>query len=207
MPKQYRVALVTFTENPAVVVPPTYDRDKIRVALPIKPRIDGTALGDAVVRATKVAVTAVGPDRPGAPHPPAAVLLISDGSQTVKGVTAVEASKRAKKVGVRISTISLGTEKGVVNQAGIKAPGGYQQSKQTKVPPDPSALQGIAAVTGGRFFAARTSEQLAKVYKDLGSHQAHQKSKREVTAIAVAAALVFILIGVVISGIWFRRPA
>jgi Ca-activated chloride channel family protein len=206
LPKKYRVALVTFTDHPAVVVAPTYDRARVAAALPTKTKLIGTALGDAVVAATKVAVSAVGPDRPGAPHPPAAVLLISDGTQTVQGVKPDEAAKRAKKVGVRVSTVSLGTEKGEVKVTNT-APGGFKQTRTLKAPPDPTALQGIAQVTGGRFFKTRTAEELERVYRDLGSHQAKQKKKHEITAIVVGAALVAIMIGVVISGIWFRRPA
>jgi Ca-activated chloride channel family protein len=206
LPKKYRVALVTFTDHPAVVVAPTYDRDRVRAALPVKSKPVGTALGDAVLASVKVAVNAVGPNRPGAPHPPAAVLLISDGSQTSQGVKADEAAKRAKKVGVRVSTVSLGTPNGSVKITSV-ATGGYKQVRTLKAPPDPTALQLIATITGGRFFQAKTVSTLEKVYRDLGSHQAHQKKKREITALAVGLALVFILLGVVISGVWFRRPA
>ena len=51
---------------------------------------------------------AVGPSKPDAPHPPAAVLLISDGTQTVQGTSPVVAAKTAKKHGVRVSTVLVG---------------------------------------------------------------------------------------------------
>ena len=54
---------------------------------------------------------------------------------------------------------------------------------------------------------ALNAQQLIQVYRDLGSHAAHQHKKREVTAAAVGLALAFILAGIAISGIWFRRFA
>jgi len=210
LPKKYRVSLETFTDHPAVLVPPTYDRKRIAALLPAQPKVMGTALGDAVATATRVAVQAVGPNKPGAPHPPAAVLLISDGSQTVRGTSPVTAAKAAKKAGVRVSTVLLGTDNGTLRQC-VVAPGGFKQCRTQPTKADPAALQGIAATTGGRFFQVTSAEKwrttLQQVYRDLGSHQAHQHKKREVTAIATGAALVFILGAVVISGIWFRRVA
>ncbi len=210
LPKKYRVALETFTDHPAVVVPPTYDRDKVAAALPVKALVMGTALGDAVQTASRVAITAVGPSKPGAPHPPAAVLLISDGTQTVQGTSPVAAAKTAKKQGVRVSTVLIGTPNGKLQQC-ITAPGGFKQCKTQDAKTDPTALQGIAATTGGRFFqvqsAAAWRATLQQVYRDLGSESAHQKKKHEVTWAATGGALIFILAGVAISGIWFRRVA
>ena len=46
-----------------------------------------------------------------------------------------------------------------------------------------------------------------QVYRDLGSRAAHNKTKHEITALTVGLALAFIVVGVAISGIWFRRLA
>ena len=55
LPPKYKVALVTFTDHPAVLQPPTYDRSKIVDALPLKATPSGTAIGDAVQRSLMVA--------------------------------------------------------------------------------------------------------------------------------------------------------
>ena len=39
----------------------------------------------------------------------------------------------------------------------------------------------------------------------LGSRLAHQKKKHEITAGVVGAALILILAGALVSGLWFRR--
>jgi Ca-activated chloride channel family protein len=210
LPKKYKVALETFTDHPAVIVAPTYDRKKLAASLPVKAQEQGTAVGDAVQTATRVAIASVGPGKPGAPHAPAAVLLISDGTQTTQGTSPVDASKAAKKAGVRVSTVLIGTDSGTLKQC-VKAPGGFNQCRTQKTPVDPTTLQGIAAVTGGRFFtvtsAAAWQATLQRVYTDLGSHSASEHKKHEVTWVATLIALLFILAGVVVSAIWFRRPA
>ena len=128
LPTKYKVALEVFTDHPAVVVPPTYDRTKIAPLLPTKTTLAGTDVGDAVVTAVRVAVKTVGPNRPGARRPPAAVLLISDGRQTVQGTTPVAAAKIAKKAGVRVTTVLIGTPGGKVRQC-VTAPGGFKQCR------------------------------------------------------------------------------
>ena len=47
----------------------------------------------------------------------------------------------------------------------------------------------------------------AQVYRDLGSRQAHERKKHEVTWAATGIALAFVLAGVAVSGIVFRRIA
>lgn len=206
LPKQYRVALVTFTDHPAVLVPPTYDRNKISAALPSKTLIAGTELGEAIKRSVKVAVGAVGADRPGAPHPPAAILLLSDGAQTVRGTTPAEASKLARRSNVPVSMIALGTAGGTVTQSHV-LPGGLDQSQTIPVPVDSTRLRSIAQATGGRFAEAATPAVLQQVFKDLGSHQAREHKKHEVTAAAIGLAFLFIIPAILLSGLWFRRVA
>ena len=205
LPSKYRVALEVFTEHPYVTVPPTYDRVKVAEALPLKPLQQGTDIGDAVQTAATVAAKTVGVGKPGVSHPPATVVLISDGAQTVRGLEPRTAALAAKKLGVPVAAVLVGTPKGVVTQK-LKV-NGYPETKTITVPNDPIDLQTIAKASGGRFYSATSAQQLLQIYKDLGSHQAHTKTKHEVTAAAVGIALAFIVAGVILSGIWFRRFA
>src|SRR5947209_713691 len=119
LPPKYRVALITFTDHPAVVVPPTYDRTKVEAALPTKAIPFATDIGDAVQAAVTVAVKTVGAGK--GKHPPATVVLISDGLQNIKGLNPATAAKNARRLGVPVSTVLVGTDKGAVNQV-TKAP-------------------------------------------------------------------------------------
>ena len=202
LPSKYRTAFVIFSVRSTVKVPPTYDRQLIVSALPAKAEFAGTALGDGVATAALVAAKAVGKSRPGAPHPPAAVLLLSDGLQNTGKLKALEGAARARRAGVPVYTVSLGTPKGSVLQ---KVPGPGNVTKTTAVPVKSAELQGIAHATGGRFFAARSAEELKQVYKDLGHRLATEDKRREITAWTTMGAVGFILTGALLSGIWFRR--
>jgi Ca-activated chloride channel homolog len=205
LPSKYRVALEVFTEHPYVIVPPTYDRTKVAEALPLKAGPHGTDIGDAVQTAATVAAKTVGIGKPGSNHPPATVVMLSDGAQTVKGLDPSVAAKAARKLGVPVSTVLVGTPGGQVKQ--VSTVGGYPENKTIPVPDDPTDLKAVAQQSGGRFYHAGSAAQLLQVYADLGSHQAHTKKNREVTAAAIGLALLFILAGVAISGIWYRRFA
>ncbi len=202
LPSRYRTALVTFSNRPTVKVPPTYDRQLIVSALPVKAEFEGTALGDSVARSAIVAAKAVGKSKPGAPHPPAAVLLLSDGLQNTGKLNPLEASVQARKLGVPVYTVSLGTAKGSVFQ---KLPGPGNLTKTTAVPVASAQLREIAKTTGGRFFKARSAAELKQVYKDLGSRLSTENKQREITAWTTMGALVFVLAGALLSGLWFRR--
>ena len=201
LPSKYRVALVTFSQRPTVRVPPTYDRKLIFQALPTKTEYEGSAISDGAATSVLVASKAVGKSKPGAPHPPAAVLLVSDGQQNAGKLTPAEAVAQARKLDVPISTISLGTADGMVFQ---KLPGS-KYTEQHAVPAAPSQLRTLAQGTNGRFFKAGSTSQVKQVYKDLGSRLAKEHKKREITQWWTMGALGFILVGSLASGVWFRR--
>jgi Ca-activated chloride channel family protein len=203
VPSRYRISLITFSNHIAVRVPPTYERDSVISALPKKTELEGTALGDALSQAVNVAKKAVGPSKPGAPHPPATILLLSDGGQNAGRVTPVQAATQAKKAAIPVSAVSLGTAGGKVEQ---KVPfGGKTVPLVTQVPVEPKTLRAVAAAGGGHFYAAHSAAQLATVYKDLGHHLVYAKKYREVTAIFTLVAFLVILTGAALSVVWFRR--
>ena len=74
-----------------------------------------------------------------------------------------------------------------------------------QVPVAPDALKEVARGTEGTFFEAHTGDELKKVYKDLNSKLVHDKKKREITVAAAGAAIVFLIAGALLSGLWFRR--
>ena len=201
LPSKYRVALVTFSDRPTVRVPPSYDRLMLLRQLPRKVEVEGTALGDAAATAVLVAARAVGKTRAGAPHPPASVLLLSDGGQNSGRLTPAEAEAQARQLAVPVSTIALGTANGVVEQKLT----GTSYSERIAVPAVPAALSALAQGSSGRFFAARSAAQLKTVYEDLGSRLARERKKREITAWTTMGALGFIVAAALLSGLWFQK--
>jgi Ca-activated chloride channel family protein len=200
LPDKYRVGVVTFAEHVSVPVAPTYDRERAKRVLAFSPAGEGTAVARAVTRAVDVARRTVGKVAADKSRPPAAVLLISDGAQTQGRATPQQAGVYARKRGIPVSAVALGTQAGVVER---KLPGGF--TERIQVPADPTALKTVATTSGGTFFTATGRAQLDRVYDELGSRLAHERKRREVTPAAGGAGIVFLLAGAVLSGAWFRR--
>ena len=205
LPSKYRVALITFSNHIAVRVPPTYDHTQLLKGLPKKPELEGTALGDALAEAVVVAKKAVGPSKPGQPHPPATILLVSDGAQNSGRITPVAAAKQALKAAIPVSTVSLGTAGGVVHQTVPIGTSGQTFPLVQQVPVDSTTLRAVATAGGGKFYAAHSASQLDQVYKALKNRLVYTQQYREVTVGVTIAALVVLLVGVALSAYWFRR--
>jgi Ca-activated chloride channel family protein len=208
LPDKYRLAIVSFSTKAEVVLPPTIDRDAARAALAQLRLGSGTAIGDAIARAMTLVAQPVQPAQPGGPQRggqrpdvvPASILLLSDGAQTVGGVQPQQAAQRARRLGVPITTIALGTRDARVR---VPLPRGLYQL--VSVPPDPQSLRRIAQTAGGRFYQAPNAEQLDDVYRELGSRLGSERRRVEVTSYAAGAAALLLLAGAGLSSLWFRR--
>jgi len=58
----------------------------------------------------------------------------------------------------------------------------------------------IAAITGGRYFYPPTSEDLRRVYRELGRSMAWERQRTEVTFLFAAAATLCTLMGGTLRG-------
>jgi Ca-activated chloride channel homolog len=122
-------------------------------------------------------------------------VLISDGEST-KGRDPVEVAREARRLGIPVYTVALGTASGsVVGADGVRH----------QAPPDPETMRAIAAASGGRSFAVKDADGLATVYERLGSQVATERKPREITAAFAGGALVFVAGGALLSLHWFRR--
>jgi Ca-activated chloride channel family protein len=199
LPKGYRMAVVTFSDHAAVVQAPTRDLAAVRSAV-ARARFgpQGTALADGVARGVAVARTVGGTG--GRKHPPAVVVILSDGGQTAGRVSPQQAVAAARKAHVPVSAVSVGTQDGVVQQ---KLKGGFTERFQ--VPTQPAVLQAIARGSGGHFYPHVVAFDPKAIYAELGSRVGKEPKRVEVTAAAAAGGIVFMLAGGLLSGAWFRR--
>jgi Ca-activated chloride channel family protein len=199
LPKGYRVAVVRFSDHAAVAVAPTHDLLQVRAAIDgATAGRQGTALADAVVTAVNVGRSVKG-EKQGT-RPPAVILLASDGGQTAGRFTPKQAAAWAKQSGIPVSAVSLGTPDGVVLQP-LK--GGY--TERIQVPAEPAVLQAIASASGGRFTAGAAHVDVKSTYAALGSRVGKTHKTQEVTAAAAGGGIALMLVGGLLSGIWFRR--
>jgi Ca-activated chloride channel family protein len=109
-------------------------------------------------------------------------------------------AQSAKRLGIRINTVALGTPTGTVQ---VQDNLGFTQTIQ--VPPDRPTLRQIAQTTGGKFFSAPDATKLQQIYKDLGSKVKAKPVKREVTFVPAAGAIVLMLAAGGFSLLWFGR--
>jgi Ca-activated chloride channel homolog len=184
VPDEARVGAVAFSSDPHTVEAPTDDHDKIANLIDALSADGGTATGDALDAALQLV------DAPGGQRPPAAIVLLSDG-ETTTGRDPIEIAREAKRLKVPIHTFALGSSGGV-----IRTPDGAL----IPVPPDPETMRRIADTSGGRSFAVEDADDLAGLYRDLGSRVATEKEEREITA-AFAAGGALLLVGAAAFGV------
>jgi Ca-activated chloride channel family protein len=198
LPRRVRVGVVSFASGANVLVPPTEDRDSVRSALEGMQAAGGTALGEAIVRASELAPedAAAGGRNSEAPF---SILLLSDGANSI-GIDPASATARAQEAGVPIYTVALGTDQGVVDVRDD-----YGVPQRVRVPPDRDTLRQIADDTGGRYFEALTAVDLEQIYDEIGSQVAYQDEKREVTAALAGAGALLLVLGGTLSLLWFGR--
>jgi Ca-activated chloride channel family protein len=192
LPDQFNVGLVSFSGTAAVVVQPTQDHALVIDAVGSLTLGPSTAIGEAVFASIE-AVRAV-PGEPGQDPPPARIVLLSDGTNTV-GRPVSSAVDGALAAGIPVSTIAYGTPEGVVEVQGQLIP----------VPVDVPALERLAESTGGSSFRAESGEELSAVYDELGSQVGTSTERREVTAAVTGVALVLALGAAAASLAWGAR--
>jgi len=197
IPDTYSVAVVGIGSRAYVAVPPTRDRPLVRQAIGDLVPGEGTALGDAVALSAQLGKRQRTVD---GVVPPESVLLLSDGAPDGGRIPVATAIKQAKALHVPVSTVLLGTSRGVVTH---KLTGGY--TAQIHVPPSPGTLELIAHGTGGEFFRARSAKALEAVYRHLATRVGHRTESRELTDLFSIGALVLLLAGGVFSVLRFRR--
>jgi Ca-activated chloride channel homolog len=195
VPASVRVGLVEFNSKVSVLQSPTTDHALIHAALGQLRVTGGTAIGDAIRTSLRLATV---PKRPGVKQPPAAIVLLSDGSNDV-GSDPLAAARQAASDHIPIYTVVLGTAGGTVTQ---KRAGG---TVRVPVPPDPQQLAQIARISHGQSFTATNAKGLNTVYKRLGAQLGHKKVKHEITASFAGGGLVLLLLGSAGSLAWFGR--
>jgi Ca-activated chloride channel homolog len=156
------LGLIAFAGTATVLVSPTTNRDATKNAIDKLQLADRTATGEGIFTALQAIATVGAVIGGGDKPPPARIVLMSDGKETVpsnpdnpKG--AYTAARTAKDQGVPISTVSFGT------------PYGYVQinDQRQPVPVDDVMLKKIAALSGGDSYSASSLEQLKQVFTNL----------------------------------------
>jgi Ca-activated chloride channel family protein len=156
------LGLIAYAGTATVLVSPTTNRDTTKAAIDKLQLADRTATGEGIFTALQAIATVGAVIGGGDKPPPARIVLMSDGKETVpsnpdnpKG--AYTAARTADDQGVPISTVSFGTKYGYVEINDQRQP----------VPVDDEMLQKIAELSGGNAYTASSLEQLKAVFTSL----------------------------------------
>ncbi|NTV14610.1 MAG: VWA domain-containing protein [Desulfobulbaceae bacterium] len=149
-----RVGLLLFGTEAYLQAPLTFDRQTVKTLL--NEALIGfagkkTSLGDAIMLAVKHLK-----DRPAASR---VLILLTDGSNTAGNIAPLTAADLAAQSGVRIYTVGVGAAEMVVRTFF-----GNQRVNPAADLDEPTLAQ-IAAATSGRYFRARDSAELEKIYQ------------------------------------------
>jgi Ca-activated chloride channel homolog len=196
LPVGFNTALVSFYGTSVMMVPPTTDRGLVKRAVDNLQLGPGTAIGDGVyscLDALKLAPP--DPNHPDEP-PPAAIVLLSDGSTNV-GRPSAQAATDAKAAKVPVYTIAYGTAGGFVVVNGRPEP----------VPVDKAELRKIADLSGGKAFTAGSAAELQTVYSTIAHQIGYVKQYTEITERFAGGALVLaVLAALAVMSLAARWP-
>ncbi len=190
-----RIGLVTFARYPDLRCPLTLDHEAlstiisgVELVLREGPE-DATGIGAAVTRAAQVLS--------GAEERSRVVILLTDGEENVatakdrSEIAPLHAGQLCRQAGVRVYIIAAGL--------------GSTDDQGEWVPADTSAVEELAARTGGRFFTARDAEAVAGVYAGIDQLETRELDEprtevRERFLPLLFAALALLLIGRITDG-------
>jgi Ca-activated chloride channel family protein len=195
LPKRINLGLVSFAGTATNLVPPTTDRPQVRSAIDHLDLAESTAIGEAIFTSlTAVETFQSNLDTGGQKLPPARIVLLSDGYNTV-GRDDSQAIDAARAAHVPVSTIAFGTDYGTLSLEGETVP----------VPVDRATLEKIADETGGSYSEAASAKELEQVYADLGSQIGYTTEPKDISPWFVRGGVLFALLGAVLSLIWTNR--
>jgi Ca-activated chloride channel family protein len=178
VPKGVKVGLISFSTTPDVLVMPTTSQGQLREGIAFLSPAGGTAIGDGLALAVKVATSSAGHGpRSRRGGPPAAIVLLSDGAQTHGMLTPLQGAELAAEAKIHVYTVVLGTSHGTIGLYGL---GGAERPLPAS--PDPVTLAAIARATGGQTYRVQTAARIEQVYRKLGSSITLRHGSREISS-------------------------
>ncbi len=215
-PETVRIGIVTFSSSGFSVQPPINDPNTLLAAIQRLRPENGTSLGQGMyVALNAIAVDAGMPPAPTptpssgdaprdqnpldllpeGPYPPAVIVLLSDGENNMS-IDPLEAAQAAAEHGVRVDALGFGTPSG----ADLEVQGFVVHTAL-----DEGALQAITQAAGGEYYNAQAQADPRAVYANLRPELVTKTETMEVTSIFTGASIVVLLLGAILSMLWFNR--
>jgi len=189
-----RLGLILFGEQAYLQTPLTFDRQSVQRLLHeavIGLAGDKTAIGDAIGLTLKRLQASNTRQK--------VLILLTDGANTAGSINPLKAAELAARKGLKIYTIGIGADEMEVRRFF------FSQRVNPSADLDEATLKGIAEQTGGRYFRARDTADLAEIYRMLDQIEPVQQQAdiyRPVSELyvwplgaALAGSLLYLLIG------------
>jgi Ca-activated chloride channel family protein len=209
-PPSMQIGVVAFSDGSLSIQVPTNEQETILSAINRLSPQRGTSLANGILSALEAIATNNGvslqptndPALPpsSAPLPngafsSAAIVLLTDGENNMSPDPLV-AAQAAADLGVRIHTIGIGSPTGTILQVN-----GFTVFTQL----DELTLQQISQMTDGAYFYAENEEDLESIYKNIDPQLVIKEEEMEVTSIFAGVGILTLLVGGLISLLWFSR--
>lgn len=209
-PSTVRVGVVAFSDSGFSVQLPTNDQAAILASIERLQPQRGTSLANGIIVSLNTIANITGQEpivglsdpesttptpAPVSAENSAVIVLLTDGENNMNPDPFAAAQFAADR-GVPIHTIAIGSVEGVdltVN--------GFTVHTQV----DEETLQGISEMTDGFYFNAKTEEDLKAIYESIEPNFKINKEKTEVTAVFAGLSILILLIGGMLSLLWFSH--
>ncbi|WKZ39641.1 MAG: VWA domain-containing protein [Anaerolineales bacterium] len=212
-PSTVQVGIVAFSDSGFSVQLPTDDQAEILDAISrLRPQ-RGTSVANGIVVSLNTIATAIGMepvvsfDENELPNledieptmivddNSAVIVLLTDGENNMDP-DPLAAAEFAAEQGVRIHTIAIGSAEGTVLEVN-----GFSVFTQV----DEASLRQIAEITDGLYFNAQNEEDLREVYESIEPRLLFKQEETEVTSIFAGVSILILLVGGMLSLLWFSR--
>lgn len=156
-----RISIVIFSEKVFTLLPLTTDPsliDKVLSEISIGYLGSGTNIGDGLALSVARAVNSETKNK--------VIVLLTDGVANVGTMTPMQAAEEAKKFGIKVYTIGLGTDE----EAKIPVGNGVFGTQYQLIPGgsiDYKVLKEISDLTGGKFYPAKSERALKNILDDI----------------------------------------
>ena len=156
-----RISIVIFSEKVFTLLPLTTDPalvDQVLSEISIGYLGSGTNIGDGLGLSVARAVNSETKNK--------VVVLLTDGVANVGTMTPIQAAEEAKKHGIKVYTIGLGTDE----DAKIPVGSGVFGTQYQLIPGgsiDYKVLKEISDMTGGKFYPAKSEKALKEILSDI----------------------------------------
>lgn len=211
-----QVGIVAFASIAQLVQAPTTDPEELEIAVQNLITGRGTAIGSGIVAAletiaefNQAVAERTGSQTPAAQATPTAegeyqpdiIVLLTDGNYNT-GVDPLDAAEQAVESGIRVYTISYGTEAGAMSRGFM----GRNNVFGRNFGIDEASLQAIASMTGGEYYTTNSASELQKVFDSLPTVLITREETLEISVVFAALAALLVIGAVLLSQLWHPLP-